>query len=506
MITTIDRLLDRITMYRLVLYVLLGYVAVAAILGFVGLLPFSPLSLLISAAFLSLMCWAANTVLARVFGVPTNVESATITALILALILDPPRSLGDLQFLGWAAILAMSSKYILSLNNKHIFNPAAVAVVITSLALGQTASWWVGTASMLPVVLIGGLLIVRKLRQEDMAGVFIAAALVTVCLASLVQGIAISTELRQLLVEAPLFFVASIMLTEPLTAPPTRDLKRLYAAFIGFLFVPQIHLGPIYSTPELALVAGNVFSYLASPKQKIALKLRRKTRLSPDIVNFVFTPAQRLAYAPGQYMEWTLAHPHPDSRGNRRYFTLASSPTEDTVQLGVRFYPQGSTFKQAMHAMNGRTAILGGQIAGDFTLPQDPHQKLVFIAGGIGITPYRSMLKYLLDMRQRRDIVLIYANRNPADFVYRDVLGEAHDKLGVKAVFTLTDSAAVPPSWPGSQGRIDQDLILKTVPDFRERTFYISGPPDMVRSCQHALKQLGVRNSQIKTDFFPGLV
>src|SRR5260370_1410080 len=121
-------------------------------------------------------------------------------------------------------------------------------------------------------------------------------------------------------------------------------------------------------------------------------------------------------------MEFTLAHPHSDSRGNRRYFTLASSPTENLVHLGIRFYDQGSSFKQAMFQMNGKTQFVAAQIAGDFTLPTDPSQKLVFIAGGIGITPFRSMLKYLLDTHQRRDIVMFYANRRVDEIVYKDVL------------------------------------------------------------------------------------
>src|SRR3989441_13181807 len=127
MITHIDYLLDRVTMYRLVLYVLIGLIALAAVLSYFQLLPFSPLSLLFSTLFLVIMCWAANSLLASIFAVPTNVESAYITALILALIIDPAKSPSDLQFPGWAAILAISSKYILALHNKHLFNPAAIA-------------------------------------------------------------------------------------------------------------------------------------------------------------------------------------------------------------------------------------------------------------------------------------------------------------------------------------------------------------------------------------------
>jgi ferredoxin-NADP reductase/Na+-translocating ferredoxin:NAD+ oxidoreductase RnfD subunit len=506
MITRIDDLLDRITMYRLVLYVLIGLVAIAAVLSYLTLLPFSPLALLLSTLFLVVMCWAANSLLARIFAAPTNVESAYITALILALIIDPAKSPNDLLFLGWTAILATSSKYILSLNNKHIFNPAAIAVVITSFALGESASWWVGTASMLPVVLLGGVLLVRKLRQGEMVLLFVMAALVTVCVVSFLQRLSLTRELQQLLVESPLFFFATIMLTEPLTAPPTQKLKRIYAVITGILFIPQIHVGPIYSTPELALVIGNVYSYIVSPKQKVALKLKRKSKMASDIVDFVFRPAQRLVFEPGQYMEFTLAHAKPDSRGNRRFFTLASSPTEENLHLGVRFYANSSSFKKALYRIDGRAKIMAGQIAGDFTLPRDPRQKLVFIAGGIGITPFRSMLKYLLDMNQRRDIVLIYANRTAEEIAYKDILGEVQTQLGIKAFYTLTDTKALPRNWRGLVGRIDVHMIQAVVPDYEERTFYLSGSLDMVRTYEHILKNMHVKNERIKKDFFPGLV
>lgn len=506
MMTEIDYVLDRITMYRLVLYMLIGLIGIAAILAYVNLLPFSPLALLASSLFLVIMCWAMNTIFAYVLEVPTNIESAATTALILALIINPAQSPDDFQFLGWAAILAMSSKYILALHKKHFFNPAAIAVVITSFVLGKSASWWIGTAVMLPAVLLGGLLLVRKLRQGEMVWSFCAAALMSVCVLALVQRDNIFTELEQLFVQSPLFFFATIMLTEPLTAPPTKMWRRFYAGLVGILFIPQIHIGPIYSTPELALVVGNVFSYVVSPKQRVLLQLKRKSKLAPDIVDFVFKPSQKLAFLPGQYMELTLAHPHADSRGNRRYFTLASSPTEDVVRLGIRFYEQSSSFKKALYGVDGRTKIVGTQIAGDFTLPRDPQQKLVFIAGGIGITPFRSMLKYLLDSQQRRDIVLFYANKTVDEIVYKDVLNAAHTKLGVKTFYTLTDMAAMPHNWPGFVGRISEQMILETVPNYKDRTYYLSGPPDMVKAYERVLKNLQVRNDQIKKDYFPGLV
>lgn len=506
MIKSLDYILDRLTMYRLVLYVLIVLVGMATVLSYFKLLHFSPLSLLVSTAFLLIICWAMNTVFSSIFAVPTNIESASITALILALIVDPATSPVTFQFLGWAAILAMASKYILAIHKKHFFNPAAIAVVITSFVLGESASWWIGTASMLPFVLLGGLLITRKLRQEDMVLSFCLTATISVCFIALIQGSNIVTELKLLLIQSPLFFLAFVMLTEPLTAPPTRKLRRYYGILTGILILPQLHIGPIYSTPELALVVGNVFSYTVSPKQKVLLTLRRKIKVTPDIVDFVFKPSQKLAFTPGQYMEFTLAHPHSDSRGNRRYFTLASSPTENDVHLGIRFYEHSSSFKKALYRINGSTKIIAAQIAGDFTLPSNFEQKLVFIAGGIGITPFRSMLKYMLDMQQRRDIVLFYVNRHTDEIMYKDVLSAAQTKLGVRMFFTLTDITTIPRNWPGLVGRINEQMILKTIPDYNERTYYLSGPPEMVKTNEQVLRQIGVRSEQIKKDFFPGLV
>ena len=150
--------------------------------------------------------------------------------------------------------------------------------------------------------------------------------------------------------------------------------------------------------------------------------------------------------------------------------------------------------------------MIAGQIAGDFTLPKDPKQKLVFMAGGTGITPFRSMLKYLLDMHQRRDIVLLYANRTADEIAYKDILSEAQTKLGIKVFCTLTNTKAIPRNWPGFVGRIDERVIRAAVPDYKERTFYVSGSLDMVRAYEHILKNMRVRHDQIKKDLFPGLV
>ena len=127
------------------------------------------------------------------------------------------------------------------------------------------------------------------------------------------------------------------------------------------------------------------------------------------------------------------------------------------------------------------------------------------IAGGIGITPFRSMIKYLLDQRQRRPITLFYAARNVNDFAYKEVFDRAQQELGIRTVYTVTDNRNLPQAWKGKIGRITPELIRATVPDYRECIFYISGPRGMVDSFRDAIDQLGGGSLQIRTDYFAGL-
>lgn len=505
MITFIDSLINRITMYRLLLYYLIGLLGVALALSFGGALPYDPFALLFSIGFLVGVCGITNAIFAKAFGVAANRESVYISALILALIITPIASYHDLWFLGWSGVLAMASKYILAIKRKHLFNPAAFAVALTALAINQTASWWVGTPVMLPFVLIGGLLIVRKIRRFGMVASFFLAALVTVLLASLLSHASIVAGLQNTLLYSPLLFFACVILTEPLTAPATRWLSIVYGALVGVLFTPAFHIGTLYLSPELAILIGNVFAYLVSPKAKLVLQLRAKLQIAPDVYDFIFVPQRRLAFAPGQYMEWTLGHADSDNRGNRRYFTLASAPTENHIRLGVKFSAESSSFKQAMLAMDQHTEIVAGQLAGDFVLPRDPQKKCVFIAGGIGITPFRSMIKYLLDTRQRRPIVLFYASKTASDFVYQDIFEQARRELGMQTIYRVTEPGGVPAAWKGNIGRITPELIRSQLPDYRDCVYYISGPQTMIDSFKHALSTMGIKASQIKTDLFPGL-
>lgn len=501
-----DRWLNRVTMYRLVLYYLAGLLAIALVQSLRGALGYSAVSLLGTVAVAVVAAVAVNSLFARTFGAPVNSDSALITGLILALIVGPALSLDEYVFLAWASTLAIASKFIIAHHNVHLFNPAAIAVVLTGYFAGETASWWIATSVMTPFVVIGGLLIVRKLKRNDLVSAFLWSTFFITLAWSALDGLGWEQALRQGVLESPAWFLAFVMLTEPVTMPPTRNRQVVYGLLAGLLVVPQLHISTFYFTPEIALVIANAVMIPFRSRERRSLYLDRAIEVGPGLVDFIYRISPPLAFQPGQYMEWTLEHDLADDRGKRRYFTLASSPTESTLRIGVKFSHRGSSFKRSMEAhYRERKPIIASIVSGDFTLPADRNRKLAFIAGGIGVTPFRSMVKYLTDRREPRDIVMLYSNSHHEEILYTDVFHVAQRDYWFRPVYVLTDLNAVPPGWQDERGRIDAEMIKRQIPDYSSRLFYVSGSPGLVHSVQDALRELGVKADNIRTDHFSGL-
>jgi ferredoxin-NADP reductase len=221
------------------------------------------------------------------------------------------------------------------------------------------------------------------------------------------------------------------------------------------------------------------------------LTLRATKQEASDIFSFIFAPERPLRWKAGQYLHYILNHPKPDDRGVERYFSIASAPYEKQLMLTTRFAPKGSSFKQMLKKIKPGDTIEAREKGGDFVLDQR-RKKFVFIAGGIGITPFRAIL---LDMNRNRkplNVQLLYANRNN-DFPYRkelEALKKRHPEFRIDYVV--------------SPDLVDEKTIPKLVPDMDDLVFYVSGPEPMVESLEKTLKKLGVAKKQIKTDFFPG--
>ena len=501
LIQELKAFVDRTTMYRLVLYYLLALFGAAVFFSIIGVLPYSSDALFWSAIVLLMWAWLTNEFFAWVFGAVTNSESVFITPLIILLIL-PPVAFADASgtiALAVIAAWAMASKYLLAIGKKHLFNPAALAVALSAPLLGVSATWWVaGNIPLLPLVLIGGVMLVYKLRKTDLVLAFGATVVVVTAFTSLhpISGV------WNMFLHSSLLFFAFVMLTEPLTMPPTRMLRIVYAVMVGILFAPAAHLGSFYFSPELALVVGNLFAYFVSPKGRYMLSLIERRMLANGIYEYLFHSDRPLHFTPGQYIEWTLGGVPLDNRGNRRYFTLASAPEEPFVALGVRFYDQPSAFKRTLAELPVGGQISVASLAGDFTMPKDVNKKLVFIAGGIGVTPFASMARHCIAAGKSHDAILLYSSKTASEIAYHEVFTDAA-RVGWRTVYALSNEESFISG--AYHGFIDAELVKREVPDYSERLFYISGPPGMVTAMKKMLLGIGVSRLNIKTDFFPGL-
>ncbi|MET0303883.1 MAG: oxidoreductase, partial [Microbacteriaceae bacterium] len=218
----LDRLLGRVTMYRLVL-VWLGLIGVVALgLTLVGDLAFGPLDLLASAAVALTVSYVVNRILARAFGVRPHSESTLITAALLVMIFQPTLDLAGLGALAVASLVAVASKYLIAVRGRHILNPAAFGALFIGLIGLDFSVWWVATPTLLPLVLIAAFTILFRTRRLPLGAVFLVVAAGLIIVRGVVSGQDPVSALTGAFTSYPILFFAGFMLSEPLTLPPRR--------------------------------------------------------------------------------------------------------------------------------------------------------------------------------------------------------------------------------------------------------------------------------------------
>ena len=170
----VSNFLNKITMYRLMLYFLSALVLLSAFLGLLGVMPYDPSAIIFQALLFLLSCFYINLGIARLLKIKPNTESSVITGLILSLLMGPSLTLGGLYIIFGSSLFAIASKYIFVWRKSHIFNPAVFGALASSLVFNQTASWWVGSMALLPLIIIGGLLILKKIQKFSLVVSFLA--------------------------------------------------------------------------------------------------------------------------------------------------------------------------------------------------------------------------------------------------------------------------------------------------------------------------------------------
>ncbi len=231
-------------------------------------------------------------------------------------------------------------------------------------------------------------------------------------------------------------------------------------------------------------------------------KLIKREPAALDTESFYFEPSEPVNFRPGQYLRLRLPHEPADDRGELRFFSVSSSPDRPYLMITTKFSDPSSSFKRAL-----RDLPLGSKLdlwspKGDFVLPDNNTAPLVLVAGGIGITPFHSMLTYVAEHNLPYQIQVIYAARTPAYIAYRsefDQIAAAHPKLRFTYIVEQPEDG-----WQNEVGRLDGEKIKQLGGGLDGKLVYLSGPEPMVQALEGSLKGIGADMTQVRTDYFPG--
>lgn len=218
---------------------------------------------------------------------------------------------------------------------------------------------------------------------------------------------------------------------------------------------------------------------------------------TPDVKSFRFDRPEGLDCNPGQYMIVTIKS---EGMELREPFTISSSPTEkDFLELTKKL--TSHPFSKALESLKVGDKVLIEAPFGEFTFKGE-YSKIALLAGGIGITPLRCMIRYATDNQLMTNIILLYSNRFDDEIIFKNELEEMQIlNNSLKVVFTVTRPSE---KWKGLVGRIDKEMVQKVIHDYMECVFYVCGPQKMVEAMVVILKDLNIPEKQIKQEYFPG--
>lgn len=258
----------RVLTYRLAFYYLTTIVVTAVVLSVAGVVHQPGPNLVFSTAVALFSCHSVNWFFAQTFGAESKWESVSISALIIALIITPvaPNDLKGIAFLSLVSVWAMASKYMLAIGKRHLFNPAAFGAALMGIGLHRTVSWWVGDNTvLLPVIILGGALMLTRLRYYEMVTSFAVVVLgFSLAHGNLSSMASVDRSLSMMGIHSMFCFFGLVMLTEPRTVPLGRWRQIVYGSVVGVLFSPFTHVGTYYFTPEVALLGGNLLTFFSN--------------------------------------------------------------------------------------------------------------------------------------------------------------------------------------------------------------------------------------------------
>lgn len=226
-------------------------------------------------------------------------------------------------------------------------------------------------------------------------------------------------------------------------------------------------------------------------------KLIKSVEEADNISTFYFDTEANYQYTAGQFAEWTLPHHNPDNRGLKRWFTISSSPKDKYISLTTKFAPEkGSSFKTALKEMIIGDTINVSQPMGDFVLPKIIQTPLIFVAGGIGITPFHSILTWLSQTKEDRPVKMLYGVSLEEEIIFEEIFKKAGQHVSISVEKPSS-------SWGGERGLISAEMIIGLEKPNPDTLIYVSGPEPMVEKIEADLQKAGISKKQLVLDFFP---
>jgi ferredoxin-NADP reductase len=234
------------------------------------------------------------------------------------------------------------------------------------------------------------------------------------------------------------------------------------------------------------------------------VKLTEKRDVADGTMAFHFEKPEGFTYKAGQFAECTLINPaETDAEGNTRPFSIASAPYEDELMFASRM--RDTAFKRVLKTMALGTELSLNAPHGSFTLHDDTNIPAVFLTGGIGVTPVRSIVLQAMHDNLPHRILVFYSNRRPEDAAFLEELMKSHGtNPNYTFVGTMTEMNKSGREWHGETGVIDKAMLLKFMDDLMLPIYYIDGPPDMVKAMRQMLREAGVADGKIRTEEFSG--
>lgn len=232
------------------------------------------------------------------------------------------------------------------------------------------------------------------------------------------------------------------------------------------------------------------------------VKLIKKEAVANGTMAFHFERPDGFTFRAGQFCDITLLDPpETDAEGDTRGFSLAHAPYEEDIMVATRL--RETAFKRALKDLPLGTEVEFDAPYGDFTLHKTETTPAVFLIGGIGITPVRSMIAQATHDKTEHKITLFHANRSPADAPFAgDFEQFAESNPNFTYIPVVTDAAAE--GWNGEQGHVDETMLRRHVPDVNAPMYYLSGPEGMVKAMRQMLVDVGVNEDNIRTEEFTG--